>query len=101
MQHFHLDKVTYRILKKERTNIDRAMLAVGIAGPIATIPQLLTIYVGQEVAGVSVVSWAFYAVSSLLTLSYSIVHRLRPMIISSLLWLITNSLVVAGCLIYG
>ena len=100
MQHFHLDKVTYKILKKERTNIDRAMLAVGTLGPMATIPQLLVIYGQKQVAGISVLTWVFYLVANLLTLSYGIVHRLRALIIANTLWIIIDTAIITGCLIY-
>lgn len=100
MQHFHLDKVTYKILKKERTGIDRAMLGIGIFGPIATIPQVLTIYIDKQVAGISVISWMFYSISALLTLAYGIVHGLRPLIVSSILWLIVDIIIIVGCIIY-
>lgn len=101
MQLFQIDKKTYKILKKQRTNIDRAMLMIGVLGPIATIPQVLTIYINQEVAGLSVFSWGFYVFSSFLTLIYGIVHGLRPLIVSGSLWLVMNSLVVMGCIIYN
>jgi uncharacterized protein with PQ loop repeat len=100
MQRFHLDKVTYKILKKERTNIDRAMLVIGVAGPLATIPQIIVIFTRKQVEGISVLSWWFYAVSSLLTLLYAVVHRLRPLIVSSVLWLVCDAIIIAGCIIF-
>jgi len=101
MNHFHIDKAAYKILKKERTNIDRIMLTFGVLGPIATIPQIMNIFVDRQTAGISVPSWSFYVVSSVMTLSYGIVHRLKPLIVSGALWLVVNSLVVIGCVIYG
>lgn len=99
MQHFHLDRATYKILKKERTNIDRAMLALGILGPLATLPQIWTIYADRITSGISVLSWVFYFISSLLTLAYALVHRLRPLVVSSALWLVADVAIIAGCTI--
>jgi hypothetical protein len=59
MQRFHLDKVTYKILKKERTNIDRAMLVIGVAGPLATIPQIIVIFTRKQVEGISFYSTSY------------------------------------------
>lgn len=101
MNYFHIDKATYKLLKKERTNIDRATLLVGIIAPLATIPQIITIFSEQNVAGVSIFTWSFYLFSASLALIYSIVHRLPPFIVSSALWVMADALVVAGCLIYG
>ena len=100
MQHFQLDRVSYKILKKERTNIDRAMLMVGILGPFATIPQIYAVYVGQDVAGLSIFSWSLYLISAFFVLAYGIVHNLRPLIISSFLWIVVDIVIVIGYFIY-
>jgi uncharacterized protein with PQ loop repeat len=101
MQHFHLDKTTYRLLKKERTNIDRAMLALGVLGPIATIPQIYTIFSSQDAGSVSIVSWIFYLITAFFTLAYAAVHKLRSLILPSILWIMADIIIIAGCLIYG
>lgn len=101
MQHFQMDKVAYRILKKERTNIDRAMMFFGVLGPIATIPQIYTIYSSGDSSGVSIISWIFYLVIAMFGLAYSIVHRLRPLIFSNILWIFADGAVIAGCLLYS
>ena len=48
-----LDKTAYKLLKKEQTAIDRMMMLVGSLTPLATIPQIITIYSAQSVANVS------------------------------------------------
>lgn len=100
MQHFSIDKATYKLLKKERTNIDRAMLAVGVLAPIATTPQIVIIYSERNAGSVSVFTWGFYFIAAILTLAYSVNHKLRPLIISSILWIIADGLVVIGWILF-
>ncbi len=97
---FHIDKTAYKILKKEQTAIDRSMLLVGSITPLATIPQIIAIYSAQSVENLAVFTWILYDLSSILFLSYAIVHKLTPLIISSTLWIIVDSAVVIGWIIF-
>jgi uncharacterized protein with PQ loop repeat len=100
MHHFNIDKVTYRLLKKEQTKIDKAMLFAGISIQLATLFQAVEIFTNKNSGSVSLISWVFYASFSVVALMYATVHKLRPMIITNSLGLVVNGLVVAGCLIY-
>jgi len=80
--------------------LDTIVYVVGIAGPILTIPQVWDIYVGQNAAGVSALSWGAYTLFTIPWLTYGIVHRERVLIVNNILWLVLNSLVFIGALIY-
>ena len=80
--------------------LDIFMYAVGIIGPIVSIPQLLEIYVKHNAEGVSVLTWGGYAVLSTIWLLYGLVHREKPLIMTHALWLMVNLLVAIGALIY-
>jgi uncharacterized protein with PQ loop repeat len=95
-----LDKTAYKFLKKEQTAIDRMMMLVGSLTPMATIPQIITIYSAQSAANVSLLTWVLYCLSAVLFLSYAVLHRLPPLIISSVLWIIVDSAVVIAWFIF-
>lgn len=95
-----LDKTAYKFLKKEQTAIDRMMMLVGSLTPLATIPQIMTIYSAQSVENVSLLTWILYDLSAILFLSYAILHKLPPLIISSILWIIVDSAVIVGWFIF-
>jgi uncharacterized protein with PQ loop repeat len=95
-----LDRTAYKFLKKEQTTIDRMMMLVGSLTPLATIPQITTIYSAQSVANVSLLTWILYDLSAVLFLSYAILHKLPPLIISSILWIIVDSAVVIAWFIF-
>ena len=81
--------------------LDRVVLAVGVIGPLMTVPQILKIYLSQDAAGVSVLSWGMFALLDIPWILYGFVHRDRPIFITYTLWLIMNALVFAGAIKYG
>ncbi len=81
--------------------LDRVVLAVGIIGPLTSIPQILKIYVLQDATGVSVISWGTWALLDIPWIIYGIVHRERPIVVTYCLWLFVNTMVFAGAVMYG
>ncbi len=81
--------------------LDIAVYVVGVAGPLATLPQLIEIYSTHNADGVSFVTWGLYAVTDLPWVIYAFVHREPPLIICYVLWFSFNAAVAIGVLIYG
>jgi len=81
--------------------IDKAILFVCIAGPLMTIPQVFKIWILRNATGVSAISWGAYLVFAFFWLMYGILHKEKPIIINSSLWIILEALVVIGTLMYG
>ena len=81
--------------------MDKVIYAVGIFGPVMTIPQIFTIWVEKNASGVSVVSWTAYLVAAFFWLAYGIMHKEKPIIMTYILWIILEAMVVIGALIYG
>ncbi len=68
---------------------------------LMTIPQVLTIWLGHEAAGVSVASWSAYLLSALLWFWYGIQKRDKNIYLPCVGWIGLDSAVIAGALIYG
>ena len=81
--------------------LDHLVLVVGIIGPVATIPQILKIYLTQNAAGVSALSWGTWALLDIPWILYGLAHRERPIAITYILWCTANTLVFVGVLLYG
>ena len=77
-----------------------AIMFVSVAEPLATIPQVFSIWVRHNTAGVSVTTWAAYSLASYIWLIYGLTIRDKPLIITSVLWVITETAVVAGLILY-
>ncbi len=90
--HFHLSR------KKKITLFDRVVMVAAVLYPLSGIPQAFNVFKGN-VDGVSVVSWLSFMAFSILFLVYGIVHKIKPMIVTNILWLFVDGLVVWGILL--
>jgi len=68
---------------------------------LMTVPQVLTIWVGHQAAGVSVLSWGAYLLSALLWFWFGIQKRDKNIYLPCVGWIVLNSAVIAGALLYG
>jgi uncharacterized protein with PQ loop repeat len=68
---------------------------------LMTVPQVLTIWVGHQAAGVSIVSWSAYLLSAVLWLFYGIQKRDRNIYLPCIGWIALDAAVIAGAVVYG
>ena len=107
LHHFHRRKRAYISHEqyphpdKWKRLMDKLVYIVGILGPVMTIPQVMKIWLEKNAAGISLATWIIYTLSSLVWAVYGIMHKERPITISSLMFVIVNLLVVVGALVYG
>jgi len=106
MHHLHIRK---RIdLKKEKYPhpdkfkrlIDNLIYVIALFGPIVSIPQIIKIYFYQNASGVSTFTWTGYLIGSIFWLIYGIIHKEKPIIFSSILWIIIEIFIFIGTIIY-
>lgn len=81
--------------------LDKVAFAVGILGPICTLPQIYNIWFLHEAVGVSVFSWASYALFNIVLLFYGIAHQVKLMMVMYTLWFIVNFTVALGAFLYS
>ena len=67
---------------------------------LMTIPQVLTIWVGHQAAGVSVLSWSAYFLSAMLWFWYGLQKKDRNIYLPCVGWLGLDAAVIVGALIY-
>ena len=72
-----------------------------IATPMAELPQAYTIYHAHSAKDVSLFTWAFFAMSSTAWLLYGVKHKLFPLIVAQSLYLVVESSVVFGVILYS
>ena len=72
-----------------------------IMGWIMTMPQVLKIWLNKDASGVSFLSWLSYSILGALWIFYGILHKDRRIIIVYSGFVILNTLVVIGTLLYG
>jgi len=85
--------------KQQRQLIRRSVLAVAIIEPIATFPQIIEVWVNKQTSGVSIHTWGLYAFAAIIWLMYGLQIKDKPLIISSCLWVLMDSVVAVGVVV--
>lgn len=91
-------------LKKDQKTyplIDSLALLVGILQPLMTLPQILVVFKAQDASQQSLLTWVAYDIASTVLLLYGIVHKLKPIVVTQSLWLIVQSVLVFGILLFS
>jgi uncharacterized protein with PQ loop repeat len=81
--------------------LDKIIFAVAFIMPLMTLPQIYNIWVLKDATGVSVATWSAFLFFALIWLSYGIVHKEKPLIISYATWIVMHVSVVVGTILYG
>ncbi len=74
---------------------------VSVVGPVSASPQVVEIFSKQSAQGVSLLSWVMYLMLGVVSLSYGLFHKLKPIIVSQVLWTIMDIVVIVGILMYS
>lgn len=85
--------------RKQRTLLDHIAAVGAFVYPLTGLPQLVLIFRG-ETSGVSVISWFGFLLFSLLFFIYGVAHRIKPMIITNMLWIAIDAMIVTGVIVH-
>jgi uncharacterized protein with PQ loop repeat len=80
--------------------IDILVNIAAVVHPLTALPQLMTIYSSHVVTGISLWTWVGFLLIGLVFLAYGIVHRIKPIIVTQVLWFIVDLLVIVGIILY-
>ena len=80
---------------------DVFIVFVAVIGPLTALPQLYSIFAYESVQGVSLLTWFFSTIFPIPWLIYGIVHKEKPLIISSVLWIVVSFLIVIGVMMFS
>lgn len=83
------------------STLRRVLGGLSIFTLLMTVPQVLTIWIGRQAAGVSVWSWGAYLVSALLWFWFGLLKRDKNIYLPCIGWIVLNSAVIAGAIVYG
>lgn len=92
-------------MAKSKSSSDKTigylMYAVAVGMPLTDIPQLIQIYSTKVATGLSASAWIMYAAFGVVPLLYAISNKLKPLIISNILWFIVDALMIYGIFRYS
>jgi uncharacterized protein with PQ loop repeat len=83
------------------TLLPRLLGAMSVFTMLMTIPQVVTIWVGHQAAGVSVLSWSAYLASAVLWFWHGVRSRDKNIYLPCIGWAGLDGAVIVGALIYG
>ncbi len=98
LEHAHL--LSRKRAKKFGHWFDYLMLAVAAFGPLALLPQIISIYQTQVVSGLVPVTWIAFSCMNILWLIYGVLHKQSPIILTSIMGCILNAAGAVGILLY-
>ena len=79
----------------------RLLGGMSIFTMLMTIPQVLTIWVGRQAVGVSLLSWSAYLVSAVLWFWFGIHKHDKNIYLPCIGWIALDSAVIVGVIVYG
>ena len=77
------------------------MYAVAVGMPFTNLPQLMQIYTTKVTTGLSISTWVMYLAFGFIPLLYAVSNRLKPLIISNVLWMIIYVFMIVGIFRYS
>jgi len=98
---FHKHSEQFPHPNKFKRYLDRIVYIAGIVGPLMSIPQVTKIWVHHNASSISLVTFTSNMLLNTIMITYGITHREKPIIVMYIMWLLINSLIVSGTLLYG
>jgi uncharacterized protein with PQ loop repeat len=84
-----------------KTALRRILGGMSVFTMFMTVPQVLTIWVGHQAAGVSVISWSAYLLSAILWFWYGLQKRDKNIYLPCIGWVGLDTAVIIGAVIYA
>ena len=81
--------------------MDTIIYMVAILGPLIAIPQVLKIWHAKDATGVSLITWVGYLAGGFFWLTYGVLHKEKPIIITNALWIFVQIFIIVGIIMYG
>ena len=89
------------VASRSDTAFSRVLGAMSVFTLLMTIPQVLTIWISHQAAGVSVVSWSAYLISAILWFWYGVQKRDKNIYPPCVGWVGLDTAVIVGALVYA
>jgi uncharacterized protein with PQ loop repeat len=86
---------------KHKRVLDKLIYLVGIVQPLTTLPQVYKIWIERQASGISLFTYTCYALFDMIWIYYGIVHKEKPIVIMYCLWVLLNSSIAIGAVLYG
>ena len=82
------------------TGLEKILRALSVITMLMTVPQVLTIWIGGNAGGVSLLSWVAYLVSAGLWFIYGLQKRDKTIYLACIGWILLDAAIVAGVIVH-
>jgi len=87
--------------KSKKTAFDYVVYFFMIATPLFELPQAWNIYTHRSAGAVSISTWGFFALASVVWATYAIREKLLPVFVTSALYVVIELTIVVGIIRYS
>ena len=77
------------------------MMLVAFVYPLTGLGQAIEIFNRQDATGVSLIAWGGFIFFGFVYFFYALAHKLVPLMIAQILWLVIEIAVIIGIVLYG
>jgi len=81
--------------------LEKVLRGLSVFTMLMTVPQVLTIWVGGNAAGVSLISWLAYLLSACLWFVYGVRKGDKTIYLACVGWVVLDAAVVVGVVVHG
>jgi len=81
---------------KANKSLDKLTYASGVLLPLFTLPQAYNVLILGETAGVSIITWGFYLISSALFVIFGFIHKEKLLVITYAPFVVIELLIIIG-----
>ena len=83
------------------SGLERVLRVLSIVTMLMTVPQVVIVWTGASVEGVSLVSWLSYLVSACLWLVYGLRKHDKTIYLACIGWILLDAAIVIGVMVRG
>lgn len=97
-RHHHVHHIHKKVKKDP---YDKLVYIFTVATPMFEVTQAVEIFRSRSAENVSVPMWVFFLISDIVWLGYAIRHKLKPLLVMYIFYLLVESSIVIGILLYA
>lgn len=86
---------------KDKQLIGKVCGVFAILMPLTVVPQIELLYSTKDAGSLSLAMWVLYTIGCIPFLLFGIANRHWPLIILNILWIIMQSIMIVGILMYS
>jgi uncharacterized protein with PQ loop repeat len=97
---FWIIKMKNALAKINDKQLDAVVLVLGFLEPIFALPQVIHIFHTKTAAGLSLITWLLYLLSSFIMIIWGIKRGLKPIYIPQAVWIVLEIIIIYGIIKY-